>query len=50
MEMARGVAGHGSDDLVVVQIHGEEGIVVRSRLLQLQWRKLSELPAGQPKP
>lgn len=39
-----------TDDVVVIQIRGEEGILVRSRLLQLNWRKLSEWPAGQPKP
>jgi len=36
--------------VLVVQIRGEEGILVRSRLLQLNWRKLSEWPAGQPRP
>ena len=35
---------------VTVQIRGEEGILLRSRLLQLKWRKLSEWPAGQPRP
>ena len=39
-----------TDDVLVVQIRGEEGILIRSRLLQLNWRKLSEWPAGQPKP
>ena len=39
-----------TDDSVGVQIRTEEGIVVRSRLVQLSWRKLSEWPAGQPKP
>ena len=39
-----------TDDVLVVQIRGEEGILVRSRLLQLNWRKLSEWPAGQPRP
>jgi hypothetical protein len=39
-----------TDDVLVVQIRGEEGILVRSRLLQLNWRKLSEWPAGQPQP
>ena len=40
----------GTDDVVVVQIRTEEGIVLRSRLVQLSWRKLSEWPAGQPRP
>jgi hypothetical protein len=35
---------------VGVQIRTEEGVVVRSRLVQLSWRKLSEWPAGQPRP
>jgi hypothetical protein len=39
-----------TDDVLVVQIRTEEGVLFRSRLLQLQWRKLSEWPAGQPKP
>jgi hypothetical protein len=39
-----------TDDVLVVQISTEEGVLVRSRLLQLQWRKLSEWPASQPKP
>lgn len=39
-----------TDDVVSVQIRSEEGILLRSRLLQVQWRKLSEWPAGQPKP
>ena len=39
-----------TDDVVTVQIRGEEGILLRSRLLQLNWRKLSEWPAGQPRP
>ena len=39
-----------TDDVLVVQIRGEEGILIRSRLLQLNWRKLSEWPAGQPQP
>lgn len=39
-----------TDDVVVIQIRGEEGILLRTRLLQLQWRKLSEWPASQPKP
>jgi hypothetical protein len=51
-----GVAGtlfakrQATDDSVSVQIRTEEGVVVRSRLVQLSWRKLSEWPAGQPKP
>ena len=51
-----GVAGNlfakrpDTDDSVAVQIRTEEGIVVRSRMVQLSWRKLSEWPAGQPKP
>ena len=40
----------GGDDVLLLQIGTEEGVVVRSRLLQLQWRKLSEWPAGQPRP
>ena len=39
-----------TDDVVIIQIRGEEGTLLRTRLLQLQWRKLSEWPAGQPKP
>lgn len=39
-----------TDDVVAIQIRGEEGVLLRSRALQLQWRKLSEWPAGQPKP
>jgi hypothetical protein len=39
-----------TDDVVAIQIRGEEGVLLRSRGLQLQWRKLSEWPAGQPKP
>jgi hypothetical protein len=39
-----------TDDVVTVQIRSEEGILLRSRLLQLNWRKLSEWPAGQPRP
>jgi len=39
-----------TDDVVMIQIRGEEGVLLRSRGLQLQWRKLSEWPAGQPKP
>jgi hypothetical protein len=39
-----------TDDVLTIQIRGEEGILLRSRLLQLNWRKLSEWPAGQPRP
>jgi hypothetical protein len=39
-----------TDDVLMLQISTEEGVLLRSRLLQLQWRKLSEWPAGQPKP
>jgi len=39
-----------TDDSLGVQIRTEEGIVLRSRLVQVSWRKLSEWPAGQPKP
>jgi hypothetical protein len=39
-----------TDDVVMMQIRGEEGVLLRSRALQLQWRKLSEWPAGQPRP
>lgn len=51
-----GVAGNlfakrpETDDSVGVQISTEEGIVIRTRLVKLQWRKLSERPAGQPQP
>jgi hypothetical protein len=50
-----GVAGAVSatraatDDYIVVQISTEEGLVVRSRLVKLQWRKLSELIRAQPR-
>jgi len=39
-----------TDDVLTIQIRDEEGILFRSRLLQLNWRKLSEWPAGQPRP
>jgi hypothetical protein len=39
-----------SDDAVTVNIRTEDGIVLRSRLVQVSWRKLSEWPAGQPRP
>lgn len=39
-----------SDDSVVVQIRTEEGLIVRTRLVQISWRKLSEWPKGQPRP
>jgi hypothetical protein len=39
-----------TDDSVGIQIRTEEGVIVRSRLVQVSWRKLSEWPAGQPKP
>jgi hypothetical protein len=39
-----------TDDVVVVQIRDEDGILVRTRLLQVSWRKMSEWPAGQPRP
>ena len=39
-----------TDDVLTIQIRDEEGILLRSRLLQLNWRKLSEWPAGQPRP
>ena len=39
-----------SDDIVTIQIRSEEGILMRSRLLQLSWRKISDWPAGQPLP
>ena len=51
-----GVAGtlvgkrSSTDDVLTIQIRDEEGILLRSRLLQLSWRKLSEWPAGQPRP
>lgn len=38
-----------TDDYIAVQISTEEGLVVRSRLVKLQWRKLSELAAAQPR-
>ena len=39
-----------TDDSVIVQIRTEEGWIVRTRLVQISWRKLSEWPKGQPKP
>lgn len=39
-----------TDDVLTIQIRDEEGILRRSRLLQLSWRKLSGWPAGQPRP
>ena len=51
-----GVAGtlvgkrSSTDDVLTLQIRDEAGILLRSRLLQLSWRKLSEWPAGQPTP
>jgi hypothetical protein len=36
--------------VLTIQIRDEEGILFRSRLLQLSWRKLSEWPAGQSRP
>jgi hypothetical protein len=39
-----------TDDVLTIQIRDEEGILFRSRLLQLSWRKLSEWPSGQPRP
>lgn len=33
-----------TDDYVVVQIGTEDGTVIRSRLLDLHWRKISETP------
>jgi hypothetical protein len=51
-----GVAGSlvgkraSTGDVLTIQIRDEEGILFRSRLLQLSWRKLSEWPAGQPRP
>lgn len=39
-----------SDDIIMVQIRTEEGWFVPSRLLQISWRKISELPVGQPVP
>lgn len=51
-----GVAGSLSaarattDDYIVVQISTEEGLLVRTRLVKLQWRKLSELAADQRRP
>ncbi len=39
-----------TNDVLVVQIRSEEGVLVRSRLRQLSWRKLSEWPPGQAQP
>ncbi len=39
-----------TDDVLTIQIRDEEGVLLRSRLLQLSWRKLSEWPRGQPQP
>jgi hypothetical protein len=39
-----------TDDVLTIQIRDEEGILLRSSLLQLSWRKLSEWPAGHPRP
>ena len=39
-----------TDDVLTIQIRDEEGVLLRSRLLQLSWRKLSEWPPGQPQP
>jgi len=41
-----------TDDILTLQIRTEEGLLVRSRALQLIWRKMSEwpAPAGQPVP
>jgi hypothetical protein len=39
-----------TDDVITVQIRTEEGIFVASRLLQINWRKISEWPAGQAAP
>jgi hypothetical protein len=39
-----------TDDAVVVQISTEEGLVMRSRLVKVSWRKLSEWPKGQRQP
>jgi len=39
-----------TDDFILVQIRSEEGHFVRSRLLDLRWRKLSEWPKGAPLP
>ena len=39
-----------TDDVVTVQIGTEEGRAVRSRLVTVSWRKLTDWPVGQPKP
>jgi hypothetical protein len=39
-----------TDDTVVVQIRTDEGLIVRTRLVQISWRKLSEWPKGQAQP
>jgi hypothetical protein len=39
-----------TDDAVTLQISTEEGVLIRSRHLQVSWRKVSEWPAGQPRP
>jgi hypothetical protein len=39
-----------TDDILTLQIRTEEGLLIRSRALQLAWRKLSEWPADQKVP
>ncbi len=39
-----------TDDYLAVQIATEEGLVVRSRLVKLQWRKWSEMTPDQQRP
>jgi hypothetical protein len=39
-----------TDDILTLQIRTEEGLLIRSRALQLSWRKISEWPAFQPLP
>lgn len=39
-----------TDDILTLQIRTEEGLLIRSRALQLMWRKISEWPVGQPVP
>jgi hypothetical protein len=39
-----------TDDILTLQIRTEEGLLIRSRALQLVWRKISEWPVGQPVP
>lgn len=52
----RGLAGSvigkrpTTDDIITVQIRTEEGWFGPSRLLQINWREISEWPAGQPVP